>query len=333
MNKTIEQPPSADAGLKAAISAGAGAEDFSQFKMADDAGADEGATQITPAASKDDGSTDRSDVDDAANADKTTSQTEPKKQDGTNAEGTASNRTDKKNRLDPRLDQLLTKTKDLEGKLQAAEAKLQEKAKAETKPREVKPLVPQPAKPTYTREVLKQIIAKARAEGNTDLIDNCNEELEKIRDYDLAMVKWEQQNGEATRQHNGAVQHFRQEALKKFPDLAKQGSELEKQYVGIRNGVIAEHFPEILEKPAGEYWVAQVAHWRMQSAQLDAVTSERNQLREEIQKLKKDGLPLESKDKLSIEGKGGEPSSDTDDAAKNLKSALKGLNMGSTMPS
>lgn len=316
----VEAPSldSARSGLLESIRS-SGAVDFSQYKSDDAKPVDS-----TPETATQNNDTEvRSDSVEVEQQAQTSSPSDVSQTDTTKTEGDVSTRTEpKKSRAQDRITELAAKNKDLEAKLAQATAKKTEVA-VESKAKEPpKPRVPQPTPPQFTKEVLNNLLFKYRGEGNQDMVDQIHAEQEKWRQHDIDMVRWEFKNGTETEKHNGAVQYFKQEALKQFPGLNDAASPITREYTGIR-GWLNEKVPAIFDLPEAEYLVAQIANWKLASGQVATSQTEIKKLQEELGKLKKGSLPITSSSKPEISGKDDSPESSIKDAARKLKDDLR----------
>lgn len=263
----------------------------------------------------------------------TSSQTDASQADTTKTEGDVSTRTEptKKPRAPARIDELLQKTKAQEqeiARLKAESAKVQA-PKSEEKKEPPKPRVPQPTPPQFTKEVLSNLLLKYRSEGNQEMVDQIHAEQEKWRQHDIDMVRWEFKNGNETEKHNGAVNYYKQEALKTFPGLNDATSPITREYTGIR-GWLNEKAPAIFDLPEAEYLVAQIANWKLASGQVATSQAEIKKLTEELGKLKKGSLPITSSSKPEISGKDTSAKAVIGDAARNLKDQIRKIQGGNT---
>lgn len=303
--------------------------DWSEFKLPD---ADVGQSKSDAALNKspeDKGQEARGDSGELEAQEKSQPEGETKQnstQEGTKqTDKTATNRTDnkvKQARAPDRIQELLTQNKEKDTKLAQLQQQFDDLSKSREQPqaKEAKSLVPKPTPPKYTREVLSQLEEKALAEGDQALVRQVQRELINWDKYDISLMKWEMEDKNAIQNHNGLINYYKNEALKKYEALKDPNSDHSKEYAGIR-GWMSKELPELLDKPVGEYLLAQISGWKLGSSRLVAVESEFKKLREEHEKLKKDGQPLESTGKATVDKNN---SNTLEDAKANLKSALKG---------
>lgn len=263
----------------------------------------------------------------------TSSQNDASQADITKTDGDVTTRTEptKKPRAQDRIQELAAQNKELKAKLEQANAKKPEVA-VETKAKEPpKPRVPQPTPPQFTKEVLSNLLLKYRAEGNQDMVDQIHAEQEKWRQHDIDMVRWEFKNGTETEKHNGAVQYYKQEALKAFPGLNDAASPITREYTGVR-GWLNQKVPEIFDLPEAEYLVAQIANWKLASGQVATSQAEIKKLNEELGKLKKGSLPITTSSKPEVGGKDDSPAAGRKDAERALKDSIRRIQgVGMTM--
>ncbi len=319
---TIEQ--TAEEGLRSAIS---GAADFSDFKMPDvDSPVAASSSDTTLNNSTEDNNSSEESRSDSSKV-ATQTQTKSSREDAKASDDTnkaTSNRTDKPKQTRPpqRIEQLLQEVKTL--KSQLAE---QKKNEPQTPAKEPEPLVTPPTKPTYSRDQLKTVIAQARANGRDDLIEAAQEEIEKIRDYEIEMAKWENKNSRAWEQHNHDMSHYENEAYKQWPDLKDPESSMSQAHAGIVD-FIGKQMPEVMKKPISKFMLARIADWSLKSARVDVAEQEIKKLREEIQSLKKSGQPLNQKDNIEVGSKGSNPAAD---AKEQLMADIREFNKRSPM--
>jgi len=201
-----------------------------------------------------------------------------------------------------RIRELNEKAKQAEARAKELEAKLAAKEQGTTQPPEVKAapetqqptrqeiphLVPPPKKPQYEKAQLLPLLRKYQEEGNTEMAWAVQQEIESIRDYELAAAKWEGQNARAWENHQATTSHWKNEAAKKWPELAKADSTISKA-----RGRVEAFIKEVQSNPAKfEYNQAYMADIFDRSTRFDAAEAENKQLREKIAKLEKKGQPV-----------------------------------------
>lgn len=211
----------------------------------------------------------------------------------------------KPSRSEQRIRELVAKTKELEAKLaergtQAGDGKA---AAAEIAATEA--IVPQPEKPRYTLEQLRVAKRKAQEEGNAELLEAVEEEIAKVRDYPRDLKLWEIQNKQAIERRDGETLAYRQEAVKKWPDLANSESPLFKAWAGVRQAMdAARKSPGLMEYRMAEV-AALVAGSKAHAAEVEALKSENEKLKAEVDTLRKKmqpGAPSGASEAGSTEG-------------------------------
>jgi hypothetical protein len=266
---------------------------------------------------------------------------QPAKEGATNVSNeVATNQTDTqtpqaKPRAPGRIQELLELNKVKEAKLQEYEKKIQEieaKQKDPAKASQPEYLIPQPTPPTHSKDVLAQLLQKAKSEGNQELFDQVQEQYEAWRQHEMKMIEWKIDHKEAVNRHNSNVEFYKQEAFKIAPELKDPNSPVSKEYIGIR-GWAQKELPEALKKPVSEYFMAQVAKWKQgdesKSARLVAIESELKKTKEEIQSLKKGSMPLDSKTRTEL-GANTSPDSSLSDAKSSLLKGIQDFNRTSS---
>lgn len=235
-------------------------------------------------AASDKGATDQSNGDRAAKA------------SASNSAAAESGKVEPKSRAQERIHDLLEQVKQRDAKIAQWE---QEKAAAQAEkakqPQEPKVILPQPTKPKYEQQQLltyrQQIAAKIRSGEATpedyNLLEGVDGELRAWDKYETDLKFWKLENGQAVERWQGAQTHFRNEALKAWPELKDASSPLSQVY---RN--IEKKFPEVANRNDGDgtYWVANMAHLVLaqekHEAELGALKTANETLTKENQALK-----------------------------------------------
>lgn len=247
----------------------------------------------------------------------------------------------KPSRENARVRELVEKQKATEARALEAERKLQEaeaaKSKEPSKPQEPKALVP---KPQIARDYLEKALEQqeqaeidALTGGDKDAAFAARANQKKIQGLIQEHDQWDSKNGEAVKQYNAAVSHYREAALKEVEALKDPASPVTQEYTGIR-GWLNQNFPELLEKPVAEYFLAKVADWKhtaaSASARLATSETELKSAREEIERLKKGSLPITTSSKPDLGGNNS-PDSNVKDAKRGLMDSIRNANLGMTM--
>jgi hypothetical protein len=243
----------------------------------------------------------------------------------------------KSSRENERIRQLNEKAKASEARALAAEKQLQERnqtqVKADSKPQEPKAFVPKPA---LSKEYLQAEYSKYEQAEADAIIAGDKNALLQARNYQKAITKllkehdeWEPKNNAEIQKRNGETQYYRTEALKKFESLKDPASPLTQEYAGIR-GWVNQQLPALLDEPVTEYFLAQIADWKLSSGRLATVEADYKKAREEIEKLKKGSLPLTTNSKPELGGNDS-PDASVKDAKKGLMDSIRNANLGMTM--
>ena len=180
-------------------------------------------------------------------------------------------------------------------------AQVAEPAKTEASKEHV--IVPPPDKPRYTMENLQNLKAKAKAEGNEELLEAIGEEMERVRMYDHDMKLWKLENGQAVERYQANQLHYRQHAVKNWPELAKADSPISVTYANM-----SQRFPELLNRPNGDgqYWLANVAHLvvaqKGHEAEKAALVEENKKLKEENDTYKRKMSPAKQTGESTVTG-------------------------------
>jgi hypothetical protein len=332
--QTAEEPSALDAvrsKLKASISEAA------NFRNGSDA--DEAGDESTSNKESDRGTTDTSE-EIKGSAEKETSQTEENTvaSNGGDESKETTVKPVKESRENARIRELNEKFKQEESKRKELEAKLasQEQAKTQTPTNEVKAtqetqqpqkqeipqLVPPPAKPQYTKQQLLPLLKKYQDEGNADMAWAVQQEIEKVRDYEIELAKWEGQNARAWENHQSQTGYWQSEANKKWPELAKQDSTIAKAMQKVNTFI-----KDVQSNPAKfAYNQAYMADVFDRSLRFDAAEAENKQLREKIALLEKKGQPANQAEAPEVESTTSK--TPLTEVRSKLKDAIRKANQG-----
>lgn len=210
--------------------------------------------------------------------------------------------TEHPSRAEQRIRELVAKTKELEARL-AERGTLP--ADKDGKGDAPEAIVPKPEQPRYTLEQLRIAKRKAQDEGNAELLEAVEEEIARVRDYPRDLKLWEIQNKQAIERRDGETLAYRQEAVKKWPDLANSESPLFKAWAGVRQAMdAARKSPGLMEYRMAEV-AALVAGSKAHAAEVEALKSENEKLKAEVDTLRKKmqpGAPSGASEAGSTEG-------------------------------
>lgn len=196
--------------------------------------------------------------------------------------------TEHPSRAEQRIRELVSKNKELEARL-AERATLP--ADKDGKGDAPEAIVPKPEQPRYTLEQLRIAKRKAQDEGNAELLEAVEEEIARVRDYPRDIKLWEIQNKQAIERRDGETLAYRQEAVKKWPDLANSESPLFRAWAGVRQAMdAARKSPGLMEYRMAEV-AALVAGQKNHAAEVDALKSENEKLKAEVDTLRKKMQP------------------------------------------
>lgn len=279
-----------------------GMQDFSGFKMGDTGiGSEEAVSPSTlkeePAHQPARETVNRGNTEETA---KTSSQEPEAKAPQTDTTEAASKRTDtpqaKGKSAQDRIREVVGEKNELKAKYDELEKRFNalsqgKKVDEPEKPKERPHLIPPPEKPKFTRQQLKDYIAKAKEAGRDDMVEVAQEELEKIRDYEIELAKWEFKDSKEWERHQSHEQHYTQEAIKRWPELNNPESEQYKEYTRLM-GRINQIEPAFLKKPESRYVLGEVMEWRLKSGRLDAAEEKIKKLEAENQRLTKAQQPI-----------------------------------------
>ncbi len=176
-------------------------------------------------------------------------------------------------------------------------AKIEERVagdkKADSKnPPEIPEVVPKPKAPQYSIEQLEKLRMDAKANGDEKLLDAVEKELNAWREYKIDLATWKIENGQAFQNRNNVIQHYRNEAAKKFPELKNSDSPIFKTFKNV-----SSRFPELLNRAdgTGEYWAAVISDVLVKNtkhdAELGALKTENEKYKAQIEKLTGKLLP------------------------------------------
>lgn len=212
--------------------------------------------------------------------------------------------TEHPSRAEQRIRELVAKTKELEARL--AERGTQGDGRAAAAATDApEAIVPKPEQPRYTLEQLRIAKRKAQDEGNAELLEAVEEEIARVRDYPRDLKLWEIQNKQAIERRDGETLAYRQEAVKKWPDLANSESPLFKAWAGVRQAMdAARKSPGLMEYRMAEV-AALVAGSKAHAAEVEALKSENEKLKAEVDTLRKKmqpGAPSGASEAGSTEG-------------------------------
>jgi hypothetical protein len=121
--------------------------------------------------------------------------------------------------------------------------------------------VDKPKTPQFTREQITAEYNKAKAEGNEAVMQACVQANQEWDRYDNDLKFWKIENGQKVEKFNSYRKHYWNEAVKRFPDLQNQDSEMYREAKSL-----ASKFPEVLNRQTadGEYLIAQLAGMRIE---------------------------------------------------------------------
>lgn len=207
--------------------------------------------------------------------------------------------TEHPSRSQERIRELVAKTKELEARLANNETKGKDAAVAP------EAIVPKPEQPRYTLDQLRIAKRKAQDEGNNELLEAVEEEIARVRDFPRDLKLWEIQNKQAIEKRDGETLSYRQEAVKKWPDLANMETPMFKAWAGVRAAMdIAQKSPGLMEYRMAEV-AALVAGSKNHAVEVDALKSENEKLKTEVETLRKKmqpGAPSGASEAGSTEG-------------------------------
>lgn len=121
--------------------------------------------------------------------------------------------------------------------------------------------VQKPQAPQFTREQLTAELQRAAATNDDKLAQAAQAELKAWDKHDTDLKFWKIENDQKIERFNSHRKHFWQQAVTRFPDLAKQDSPLYQEAKAL-----AQKFPEIINRQSadGEYLIAQLAGMRIE---------------------------------------------------------------------
>lgn len=200
-------------------------------------------------------------------------------------------------RGDKRFQELANEIKTLKAQLQTKNDPKSQEQVVKEDPK----LVPEPKKPDFTKEQLDQAEQIARQNGDENLMRSVMTEREKLRQFDIDQRFWKLENGKKIEEYQSVRNHHIQEAVKKWPDLAKSESDHYKMFQKI-----SEQVPELLNrsKGDGEYLLAEVANVYLQNnimaSKLAALEKTSKQTETENTGLRKKIAPVVQKQSLNV---------------------------------
>jgi hypothetical protein len=164
---------------------------------------------------------------------------------------------------DKRFQQMANQIRELKELLKSQGG--QAPASAEAKPTEAPSLIPKPNKPAYTKKQLDDAEKLARSNGDEGLLNAVNQERESLRQFELDERFWKLENEKALSKYQETQNHYIQEAVKKWPDIAKSDSEHYQTFERL-----SQRVPELLARPQGDghYLLAEVAYTYLQNKEL-----------------------------------------------------------------
>lgn len=208
-----------------------------------------------------------------------------------------------------RYQELANQNKELKGQLEEISKKLTQPAaqKPEQKQEPAKPkeYVPKPEAPKYEKAKLvaaKQQLESKMSKGEAtqqDLADHAwlADELLGWNRHEHAMELWEIKNGKAAQDREYELNHYKQQAVKKWPDLADSNSERFKTYGSTRT-----RLDEIVKniETQGDYWAAVVTDLilskKTHGTEVGALKAENDKLKKQIETLNGKLDPIDSDD-------------------------------------
>ena len=224
----------------------------------------------------------------------------------------------KRSKYQERIKELTDKIKELEAKVPQAQQPVQQ---AQQGQQGIEEVIPKPQAPQYSKDQLKVIRQKAIAEQDQGLLDAVDEQLEKWRQYEIDERLWKVENKQALERKQGEAQYYYQEAVKKWPDLAKNDSELAKGY---------NHVKSLYEKAKAnpgllDYYLADISNELLKSkssvSRVGALEKENESLRKELDSLKKKFQPSVPRHAPAV----GNVDSEAVDPAKELRQRMQEL--------
>lgn len=247
-------------------------------------------------------------------------QTDPKQTIASNSEAVESN----KSRIPGRIEELLNKNKELTerlAKLETVPVKTQNDQTVSETQRGIPEVLKRPQSPSqYTKLDLLSMLQEARAKGLGDLELALVNELEKVRDFENDMVKWEISNGRAyeVQQHN--INYWKTQADTKYVDRLKPETELGKAFVAVEKFV-----NESTKNPEKfEYNKAYMADIFRRATLFDAMEKKTKDLEEKIASLQKKAQPLKQKESADISPS--DPANTMENLKGNALSAIRSIN-------
>lgn len=218
-----------------------------------------------------------------------------------------------KNRAEERIQELVNKIKDLEAKVaQPTEPKAPPQAK------EAPVFVKKPDAPQYSREQLVPLMRKARAEGNMEMLEAAEIELEKVDKYEKELLRWEYQNGRAAENYQNGYSHYEKAAFEKWPDLKDPNSSLSQAHSKVEN-----FLKETQTNPEKFiYHKAYMASIFDQALKTDALSKENQELKAKVESYEKKMQPNKQSSTTQV-GSGDRPVDEDKEFSKRLIPALK----------
>lgn len=217
-----------------------------------------------------------------------------------------------------RYQELANKNREVEGKYKDLESKYndlskrfeQVSPKKDAEPSKPKEYVPKPQEPKYPKDKLiaaKQQLEAKLSKGEAtqqDLADHAwvSDEILAWSRHEHALELWEIKNGKAAQEREFEINHYKQQAVKKWPDLADSNSERFKTYQQTRT-----RLDEIVKniETQGDYWAAVVSDLiltkKNHGTELGTLKAENEKLKKQIENLNGKLDPVDSDDAAESE--------------------------------
>ncbi len=138
------------------------------------------------------------------------------------------------------------------------------------------------AKQEATKLRNKAIVARGRAEDAKEYADH----IRKNPDPSIAQLQ---------QQEEGARRHYLMESAKAFPELAKEGSQFQKDYVAALTG-LQKSAPSLANDPAISWYVSQFVSANTAAARVPALEKELGELRAKVKDFETSSAPTNLKE-------------------------------------
>lgn len=231
-----------------------------------------------------------------------------------------------KSRAPDRIQELLAQVKERDTKLaeyEKAKATVTAQQSTQEAPKQVETPVMTP-KPEYDAATLQGVLDKKEMEleehrinGDLPKVKETLEFMRAIRGKLQEAQTWEARNKQASDQYNAAVQHYRNEVLKTWPDMGKDNSPIRQEH-----GKVFARFQEMQKNPALlEHELASIASLRVRVAGMAALEETNKQLQQKLTELTAKQKPLKQ-DEAQTTSEARESDNPDADLLRSLKQVL-----------